>query len=142
VIPNETIMTSRRADFVFAAVDIGTAIAILVAIFVCLPIRYAPVDWTSSVLAALQGVAGVGLLLGSSWRIGFARVTSAITLGLGLLTVAMLVATATWLGGVYGQVGKGGAIVLGIAAAVILPYLILLPLFELAWLVPGASRHS
>jgi hypothetical protein len=135
-------MTSRRADLVFAAVDIGTAVAIVVAIFVCLPIRYAPVDWTSGVLAALQGIAGVGLLLGSPWRIGFARVASAITLGLGLVTVTMLLVTATWLGGVYGQVGRGGAIVLGIAAAVILPYLILFPLFELGWLEPEASRQS
>jgi hypothetical protein len=142
VIPHESIMMSRRADLVFGAIDVFTGVGILVAVFVFLPTRVGPVDWTSTMLAALQGVAGAGLLAGASWRIVLARIVSAIALALGLLTFTTLLVTATWLGGVYGQVGRGGAIVLGIAAALILPYLILFPLFELVWLHPETSRRS
>jgi hypothetical protein len=65
-----------------------------------------------------------------------ARIASAITLALGLLLLTALLVTAAWLGGVYGQVGRGGAILLGIVAGLVLPYLVLLPAFELVWLQP------
>jgi hypothetical protein len=55
-------------------------------------------------------------------------------LALGLLVVSLLAMTAGWLSGVYGPVGKGGAVVLVLVAALALPYVIVLPSAELVWL--------
>ncbi|MGA2449630.1 MAG: hypothetical protein ABTD50_13180 [Polyangiaceae bacterium] len=135
-------MTSRRADLIFGTVHGFTAVVILVAVFGCLPTRYGPVDWTGAILAALECAATVALLGGLAWRALAARIANLCALALGLLSFTVLLVTATWLGGVYGQVGRGGAILLGVAAAVILPYLILLPAFELAWMGPESSPRS
>ena len=142
VITQTLTMTSRRADLIFGAVHGFTAVAILVAVFGCLSTRYGPVDWPSALLAALEGAATVSLIVGFPWRVAAARLASMCALAIGLLSFTALLATATWLGGVYGKVGRGGAIILGIAAALILPYLIFLPAFELAWLQTEPRRRS
>jgi hypothetical protein len=41
---------------------------------------------------------------------------------------------------VYGPVGKGGAIVLVLVAALALPYLVVLPLAQLVWLRPRSRE--
>jgi hypothetical protein len=41
------------------------------------------------------------------------------------------------LAGQYGPVGSGGAVLLGATASLVLPYLVGLPLLQLAWLRQG-----
>jgi hypothetical protein len=53
--------------------------------------------------------------------------------------VTVLAVTASWLSGVYGPVGAGGAVVLVLVAALALPYLVVLPVVQLVWL-RGAGR--
>ena len=65
------------------------------------------------------------------------RRRSSLALGLALVTV--LAVTASWLSGVYGPVGAGGAVVLVLVAALALPYLVVLPVVRLVWL-RGAGR--
>ena len=57
-----------------------------------------------------------------------------------MLLFAALVLTASWLAGVYGPVGRGGAMIFGLVAAMVLPYTILLPAAELLWLGPPQRR--
>jgi hypothetical protein len=127
-------MLSRRAALVFGLTDLATAALILFGVFVALPDRWWPVDLSASVLCALELGAGAGLLLGRGWGPRLARAASAIALAFGLLTVTALAVSASWVAGVYGSIGSGGAIILTLTAALLVPYLVALPLVQLVWL--------
>jgi hypothetical protein len=133
-------MLSRRAAIVFGAVDVVTGGVVGVGVFVALPSRWWPVDVAAAVVMALELAAGFGLLSGAKWAERAARAASAVALAVGLFAVTVLAVTASWLGGVYGPVGKGGAIVLALVAALALPYLVVAPIVELVWLRPGPRR--
>jgi hypothetical protein len=61
-------------------------------------------------------------------------VVAAIALVVGLTLVTTLALTASWLAGVYGAVGSGGAIILTLVAVLLLPYLVVLPAVKLGYL--------
>jgi hypothetical protein len=130
---------SRRAALGIGAVDVFTAALVLFAVFVALPARWWPVDGVSAVLAAVEVAAGIGLVIGAGWAVPVARAAAALALCVGLFAVSMLAVTASWLSGVYGPVGRGGGIVLALAAALALPYLVGLPIAQLLWLGMGAK---
>lgn len=130
-------MLSRRAALVFGIADLLTAAAVGLGVFVALPARWWPVDVAAAVLAALELGAGVGLLVRATWAERAARAASAVALALGLFLVTVLAVTASWLSGVYGPVGAGGAMILTLVAALSLPYLVVLPVVELVWLRPA-----
>jgi hypothetical protein len=132
-------MLSRRAAVVFGIADIVTAAVLVIGVFVGLPSRWAPVDAAALVLISAQGAAGVGLLADRPWAPRVARAASTLSLALGLGLISVLAITASWLSGVYGPVGLGGAVVLGLVAALALPYLVVLPVVTLVWL-RGAGR--
>ena len=132
-------MLLRRAALVMAAADVLTACLVLFGVFFALPARWWPVDTAAAVLAAVEVAAGMGLVAPPSWGRRVARTASAIALFVGLLTVSALALTASWLSGIYGPVGKGGAIVLGFVAMLMLPYLVALPIVQLLWLDSDAA---
>jgi hypothetical protein len=139
-------MPGRRAALAMAVADLFTAGLILFGVFVALPARWWPVDSTAAVLAAVQMGAAIGVLARASWGHRLARAASMVALGAGLVTVTALALTASWLSGIYGPVGKGGAIILGFVAVIVLPYLVVLPAVQLLWLGPhgraaGASAE-
>jgi hypothetical protein len=134
-------MLSRRAAVVFGVVDLLTAALVLFGVFVALPARWWPVDVAAAALGALELAAGVALLARARRAHAFARAASAVALTLGLFAVTVLAVTASWLSGLYGAVGSGGAIILALVAALALPYLVVLPLVQLVWLRPrGAAQ--
>jgi hypothetical protein len=130
----------RGASFAFGALNLSCAALIGVGVFVGLPARYAPVDAASLVLIALLVVSGVGLVARARWGAGMARLAAATSLMLGLLGVAMLAVSASYLMGIYGPVGRGGALLLTLVAALVVPYLVALPAVELAWLARVRSK--
>jgi hypothetical protein len=132
-------MISRRVALVFGIADLATAALVAFGVFVGLPSRWAPVDVPAAALVAAHLAAGVGLLRGTAWGPRVARAASALSLALGLWLVTVLAVTASWLSGVYGPVGRGGAAVLALVAALALPYLVVLPVVRLVWL-RGAER--
>jgi hypothetical protein len=132
---------SRRAALVFGAGDLVTAAVLALGVFVGLPSRWAPVDVPAVVLVVLHLVSGGGLLRRAPWAERVARVTSAVSLALGLLLVSLLAVTASWLSGVYGPVGRGGAVVLALVAALALPYLVVLPTVRIVWLRGGRREE-
>lgn len=129
-------MLSRRAALVFGLADLVTAALVGLGVFVALPARWWPVDVAAGVLTVLEATAGIALVSRVGWGELAARIASAFALAAGLFTVTVLAVTASWLDGVYGPVGKGGAIILGLVAALALPYVVVLPLVELVWLRP------
>ena len=86
--------------------------------------------------------AGIGLLGRFSWGERVARVASTIALALGLVLVATLAVTASYLSGIYDAVGRGGSVILALVAALALPYLVALPAAQLLWLGPRRATPT
>jgi hypothetical protein len=122
----------------FGALDVVAAGVTALGVFAGLPARYWPIDVPAAVLSVLLAAAGVGLLARTPWAERAARVASMASLALGLLLIAVLALTASYLSGIYGPVGRGGAIILVLVAALAIPYLVALPASQLYWL--GAAR--
>jgi hypothetical protein len=131
-------MLTRRAALVFGIADLLTATVVGLGVFVALPARWWPVDVAAAVLAALELAAGAGLMARTAWGERAARAASAVALALGLFVVTVLAVTASWLSGVYGPVGAGGAVIPTLVGVMILPYLVVLPVVQLVWLRPPA----
>jgi hypothetical protein len=89
----------------------------------------------TAVLVTLACI-GSGVLLIVKPELGarVSRVVCAAVLALGLVLVVVLAATASYLSGIYGPVGKGGAMVLTFVAVLAVPYLVVLPVAQLLYL--------
>jgi hypothetical protein len=135
-------MLSRRAAIVFGVVHTVTAVLVLGGVFAGLPSRWWPVDSSALVVGLSQLAAGVALL-GKMRKAGrLALVASGIGLAFGMILVTLLAWTASWLSGVYGPVGKGGALALALVGALALPYLVVVPALELYWLRAKGSQDD
>jgi hypothetical protein len=71
-----------------------------------------------------------------------ARGASLVTLVLGLVLIAALSLSVTYLMAILGPVGKGGGIIFTLVIALVFPYLVLLPAGQLVWLGPRGSSSS
>jgi hypothetical protein len=129
---------TKAEGVAFGVADLLTAVLVMVGVFMGLPARWAPVDVPAIVLIAFKLVSGVSLIVRSRWAPRMATVGAALALALGLALVTGLALTASWLSGVYGSVGQGGALLLTLVAALALPYLVVLPVVQLVWLRPIA----
>lgn len=123
----------------FGTLNLVAALVTLIGVFQGLPARWLPVDLPAAVVALLLAAAGGGLLASAPWGDRVARIASMVTLGAGLVLVALLVFTASYLNGIYGPVGHGGALILILVAALALPYLVAFPAAQLLWLGPGGG---
>ncbi|HEX8792606.1 MAG TPA: hypothetical protein VF765_16775 [Polyangiaceae bacterium] len=133
-------MPARTASVFFGVADVLTGGLVALGVFAGLPARWWPVDVGACLLAMLDVAAGVALLAGVRWAPRLVTVACAVALALGLVTVTLAAITASWLSGVYGPVGRGGALILGLVAALVLPYAVALPLAQLVWLRPRAGE--
>jgi hypothetical protein len=130
----------RRVRIGFGAANLFTAVLVYAGVFRGLPTRWAPVDVGAVVVIALSAASGLALLADRRGAVALARVSSIVVLALGMIVFAALVLTASWLAGVYGPVGRGGALVFFLVAAMVLPYAIVVPAAELLWLGPPQRR--
>jgi hypothetical protein len=133
-------MASASPDVVrrvFAVLDLATATLLGIGVFVGLPARWWPIDAGAAILVALLAASGVGLLLRTAWSPGVARLAARVSLAFGLVLTTMLLVTASYLGGIYGAVGQGGAVIMLLVVAMVVPYLILFPAAQLLWLGPA-----
>lgn len=125
----------RTLAIICAQLTVGGLL--LFGIWVLLPARYLPVDALFTVIGGLQLASGATLLAGKlpgSRARRFALVAGWATLVAGAGLVTALSFTVAHLMGMYGPVGQGGALLMGTIAALVLPYLVLLPALQLAWL--------
>jgi hypothetical protein len=130
-----------KARIAFGSFDVLAAALVVLGVFDGLPARYWLVDGVAAVLGALLLVAGLGLVSNRAWAPRVARAASFVALAVGLVLVATLAVTASYLSGIYGPVGKGGALILVLIAALALPYLVVLPATQLVWLGPARSSR-
>jgi len=139
----ETSERNRRTLTVgFGVADLLSAVVVYLGVFQGLPARWWLVDGAGAIVIALFAAAGGGLLAQSSWAPKAARMASIVSLALGLLLVSTLALTASYLSGIYGPIGHGGALILTLTAALALPYLVVLPAAELVWLGPRRSKSE
>lgn len=125
----------RRSEVLAASHGLlGVLLGVLV--FAGLPARWAPVDVPAVCLMLLSGVGAVGLWLRRPWGVTAARLASGAYLLAGAIVITMLAMSVSYLAALYGPVGSGGALLMAGFAALLLPYMIFLP----AWQLLAARR--
>jgi hypothetical protein len=132
----------RRARLGFGIGNVAIAAFVLVGVFRLLPTRWWVVDGGAALVALLLGGSGAALLAKARLAAPLVRVASGLVLVLGVLLFTALVGTAGWLSGVYGPVGTSGAVVFALVAALVLPYVVVYPAVELAWIGPRPRREE
>lgn len=132
----------RRARIGFGVANVAVAIGVLFGVFKLLPTRWLPVDAAGLALAALFGASGVMLLRKMPQAEKVTRWAALVVLAIGVVLVTLIFATAGWISGVYGQVGSGGAVIFGLVGLLVLPYVVVLPAVELAWLGPPIKAKA
>lgn len=130
----------RRARIGFGIANVCVALFLAFGVFRLLPTRWWLVDLGAVIMILLLGGSGVALLRRHPLRERLTRIAAAVVLVLGLALFAAIAITASWISGVYQQVGASGAIVFGLVAALVLPYVVVLPAVELAWVGPRAPK--
>jgi hypothetical protein len=60
--------------------------------------------------------------------------SAALSLACGLALTIALIVSASFLAGVYGPVGSGGVVLFTLLVALVVPYLVALPLAQFLWL--------
>jgi len=125
---------SERARRTLGGYFTTLAALVGVGVFRGLPVRDAWVDTLAAALCGALAVAAAGLLARAKWRERFARAVAWSVLAVGLVTVAALALTASHIAGLYGPVGSGGALIFGLVAALLVPYLIVAPALAVHWL--------
>jgi hypothetical protein len=131
---------TRVPALVFGGLNLLSAALIGVGVFLGLPARDGFVDTLSALVIALLLASGVGLLSRARWGRPMARVAASASLFLGLLLVGALAISASFLTGIYGPVGRGGAVILVLVAALAVPYLVVAPALQLAWLTRPSAK--
>ena len=126
-------MPERRARLL-ALTQFALGATLLCAIWGLLPARWMPIYAPFTLLALAQIAAAVGLWTGRAYGKPLGRVTAWVTMVCGALLCSALLLTLSHLAGLYGPVGAGGAVLMGVIAALVLPYLVLLPALQLSWL--------
>ena len=126
----------KRARVGFGIANVVVGLAIALCVWRLLPTRWWVVDGGGAIVTLLLVASGAALLRNARSAAHLTRIASFVVLALGLAVFAALVLTASWIHGVYGPVGKGGAIIFALVALMVLPYVVVLPLVELLWLGP------
>ncbi len=125
---------TRRGRILCAVGSFTSALVALGGVFLGLPARWAPVDVTAVIVAIACAASGALMAANKGPAVRVARAVNLGVLALGLVLVIVLAATAGYLSGNYGPVGKGGAGVLVVVALLAVPYLIALPGAQLLYL--------
>lgn len=133
-------MATRRETRVFGVLHVLSSAVVAVGVFAGLPVRYAPVDLGAFAVASVLFVSGAGLLARARWRERVARAVSWISLSVGLVLVAALTLTASHVAGLYGPIGRGGALILVLVACLVVPYLVAIPLVGVNVFARGRRR--
>jgi hypothetical protein len=99
--------------------------------FVVAPSRAVGFSVALGLLCAVHAVAGVGLIARAGWGRRAGLLAAALGVVFAAVVILLLVASAAYLDGVYGALGKGMAVMGLLAAALVVELFGLLPLFQL-----------
>ena len=133
---------TKRARISFGAINAMVAALVAWGVFRGLPTRWWLVDTGALIVTVAMGASALALLANHRRAEQVTRIAAGLTLALGLALFATLALTASWLYGVYGPVGKGGAALFVLVGLLVLPYLVVLPAVLLAWVGPRAGARA
>jgi hypothetical protein len=133
-------LPARGPRVAFGVSNLIAAAVATLGVFAGLPARDARVDVPAVLVILLLAGSGVGLVSGARWGAAAARVAAVVTLALGLILVLLLALAASYLAGIYGAVGKGGAVIFTLVLLLAIPYVVVLPALTLYWLGRGARK--
>jgi hypothetical protein len=111
-------------------------VLLLCGIWLGLPARWLPVDLFGTTIA-LAALSAAGILTAAhenARAMRWVKIVMWAELVLGTLTLSLLATSMAQLAGSYGPVGNGGAVLMGAIFALVLPYLVALPVLQLRWL--------
>ena len=132
----------KATRIAFGVINLGVAALVAWCVFRGLPTRWWVVDTGGAIVTLLMALSGAALLANHRLAEKVTRIAAAVVLAHGLALFAALALTASWLYGVYGPVGKGGAALFVLVALLVLPYLVVLPAALLAWVGPRSRKAS
>ena len=124
----------------FAVGNMLLAGLLLWAAFGGLTVRDTWVDGPAVVLALMLLASSAGLLRNASWALRLLRACASIELLIGLVAIAALALSASYLSGTHGDLGQQGALTMTLVLALMLPYLVVYPVLQLIWVY--ARQHA
>jgi hypothetical protein len=136
------LVMKKGSRLAFGITNLAVAVLVFACVFRGLPTRWWVVDSGAAIAVASMAASGAALLANHRLAEPITRAAAAIVLALGLTLFATLALTASWLYGVYGPVGKGGAALFVLVALLVMPYLVVLPAVLLAWVGPRSRSRS
>ena len=107
------------------------ALVVLGGTWLALPTRWWLIDGLGTALGFLWLLSAWGLVKSSPWRIACGAWAAGLTLLAGLVVLTLLGLSVGQLVGLYGPVGRGGAVLLLAVALFLLPYLVVFPAWQL-----------
>jgi hypothetical protein len=123
----------RRSEILFALGNLVPALLLAVGLY-ALPVRWWPAD-------VVVGAAVLALPVTSAIVFGrpalsrqALRVGGSVLLVVGLAIVAAALLSIAFLSGIHGDFGQGGVTLMALIGFLVLPYVIVYPVFELWWL--------
>jgi hypothetical protein len=118
---------SRTVRIALGAGHVVLGIGLAIVLFAALPARYPQVDVPVGLLALLLTGSGAMLLYGVRQGPLVARISSAVAFVVGLAFLTTLLWTASYLKGIYGDLGRGASAFFVLVAFTVLPYLVIYP---------------
>jgi hypothetical protein len=91
--------------------------------------------------AVLLAATAVGLVLRARWGRLLGLGTSVALLACAFVSIALLVASAAYLRGIFGGFGEGAALVCLVAVALLVELMVLLPAFQVRFLLRDDVRR-
>jgi hypothetical protein len=123
-----------RTERLLAAGNLVVAVVIKLAVFRAWPVRSLALEIAAGVVAALLVASGVGLVLRVKWADALTRVAAIALLVAGVSVMTVLTLGMTFARAVGGAGAGPGAVMFGLALALVVPYGIGYPIGLLVWL--------
>jgi len=96
--------------------------------------RFWALDVPLTLIALVQGASAVGLLANRAWAERALRLAAWTAFVLGLLVLSAIVLSMVFLRAIHGDYGVAALAVSGLIIALLVPYVLVLPVLELLWL--------
>jgi hypothetical protein len=125
-------VTDAGARRLFGSIDLVYGLVLGGIVGWALPERHVVVDALGGLAAVACLGAGIALWLAVPWAALAARIAAAVLLALGLVLIGGIVTSVGFLHGIYGAIGELGETVLVVLAGLVVPYLVIFPLLQLA----------
>src|SRR4051794_15645664 len=129
----------RRSEILFALGNLVPAIVLAVGLY-ALPVRWWPADVVvGAAVLALPATSAIVFGRPALSRQAL-RVGGSVLLAVGLAVVAAALLSLAFLSGIHGDFGQGGMTLMALIGFLVLPYVIVYPIFELWWLAERGKQ--